>query len=345
MSGRPRRLPGIHALAHALADDVVTGLLSRPRLYPDGFGDLAALDRLVELVKGYDRARPPATISVRWDGPAQTQRGVLLRSGRFRSPAADVLPPASQEAYVQLWLPPATREHDRPPVVILLAATGEEGFAMRRGLARRLAAAGIGALLLENPFYGKRRPPGQRLALLRTVQDQFAMNCATVDEAVALLCWLRARGHERVGASGYSQGGMMAAFAGALAPDRVAAIPRAAGRAAGPIFTENALSRRFAWDRLARPFGDVEAARRHFAACLVAVDVGRFAPPIDPRLCVLVAARHDRFVPPEQATALHEHWQGAELRWLDAGHLTGALRGDDHFRAIVDAFSRFDDRR
>lgn len=347
MIGRLRRLGRIPALAHGLADDVVTGLFARPRLYPDGFGDLDALERLVDRVRGYDRAVEPLPLDVRWEGPARApaRDGVLVRPGRFRSPAADILPPASADGRFELWLPPGTGAAERPPVAVLLAATGEEGFGMRRGLARRLAAAGIGALMLENPFYGARRPPGQRMGLLRTVQDQFAMNCATVDEAVALMAWLRARGHARVGASGYSQGGMMAAFAGALSSAAVAVVPRAAGRAAAPIFTENALSRRFAWDRLARPFGDAELARQHFARCLQAVDVGRFAPPIDPSLCVLVAARHDRFVTPDQALALHRHWPGAELRWLAAGHLTGALRTGDHFGAIACAFDRFGPRR
>jgi pimeloyl-ACP methyl ester carboxylesterase len=331
------------ALAHGLTDDLMTGL-AKVKLYPDGFGDIQELEALVARVAAYDGRREAPPIEVQWRGPAKVDRldGSLVRRGDFRSPAADILPPASQTAPLELRLPAGSSEADRPPVVLLLAATGEQGTTFRRSTSLSLLRRGIGIAMLENPFYGARRPPGQTMAVLRTVRDQFAMNTATVDEAQAILAWLRARGHERVGASGYSQGGMMAAFAGALSDFETVIVPRAAGRSAVPIFTENALGRRFAWDKLAEPFGDEAQARQYFAQCLEPVDVGRFDGPLNPRLAIVVGSKHDRFIRPEEVESLHRHWKGAELRWVDAGHLTGALLGAPaHNRAIVEAFDRF----
>ncbi len=332
----------VAGLLHGWTDQVASGMFGRARLFADGFGDLAQLAALVEHVRGYAPRGAP-TIELSWDSPERRDpRGsaVILR-GRFESPARAILPRESAIAFVEWWRPVV--EHARPRTCVLLAATGEEGFALRRRLAAALVREGIGALMLENPLYGRRRPAGQTFALLRTVTEQFAMNTATVDEAHALLGWLGERGH-RLGVTGYSQGGMMAVFAAALTTRAVAAIPRACGAAAAAIFTEDALSRRFDWDRLAHAFGDRELARSHLARCLEPIDARRFPPPQAPEAAILVASRHDRFIRVADVEALHHHWRGAELRWMPAGHLTGALlHGGLQLRAIVDAFERCPD--
>jgi pimeloyl-ACP methyl ester carboxylesterase len=339
-------MPRLFSFVHALADDLITQVISRPRLYPDGFGDLDGLEALVDRVRAYSGPAPADAIDIRWthDPVVYARSGIVSRRGVFESPRADILAERSHRAGVELIMP-GTDHEARGPVCLLLAATGEEGFTLRRRFAVGLASLGIGSLLLENPFYGDRRPPGQWMSILRTVRDQFAMNVATVDEGRSLLRWLHTRGHERIGVTGYSQGGMMTAFCAALTPFAVAAIPRAAGCSAVPIFTEMALGRRFAWDRLAASFESLDAARSHFRRCLKPVDVRRFPPPVDTRLAVIVASRHDRFIPVAEATALAEHWAGARMQWVEAGHLTGALLfGRAQLDAVRTAFAAFDPR-
>jgi hypothetical protein len=221
----------------------------------------------------------------------------------------------------------------------LLAATGEEGFLFRRVFARLLLARGLAALLLENPFYGQRRPRRQRGPLVRTVRDQFAMNISTTEEARGLIDWARRDGYPAVGVSGYSQGGIMAAFATALTPFPVAVVPRGAGNSAKQIFTNAALSRRIAWRALGRQIGSVEKARDYFEECLVPVEIARYPAPALPEAAILVSARNDGFVPAAQAEALHRHWPGSELRWLDTSHILGAAHLKPHQEAIIDAFS------
>jgi hypothetical protein len=328
----------LRAAMHGWTDDVVAGLVGRPRLFGDGWGDRHVLARLVARVEGY-APREPVPITMRWDGAWQSASIGFERSSSFVSPAAEILPRGTHDVVLH-WHSPR-RDLDGVPTVLLLAATGEEGFGLRRRLAASLVARGVAAVMLENPFYGRRRPPGQMLALLRTVADQFAMNTATVDEAHAVVGHMRELGCSRIGVSGYSQGGMMAVFTAALTTTPIAAIPRAAGAAAGSIFTEDALARRFAWDRLRDGFVDEAGARRFFAECLAPVDARRFPPPVAANAAILLAPRHDRFVRAADVLALHRHWPGAELRWLEAGHLTGALmHGPAHTDAIVDALDR-----
>lgn len=328
----------VSAALHGWTDDVVSGLVGRPRLFGDGWGDREVLARLVRRVSGYG-PREPAPLTMRWDGPWRSVGTGFERTSSFVSPAADILPRAAHDAML-LWHSPQ-RGVDDVPTVLLLAATGEEGFALRRRLAASLVSRGVAAVMLENPFYGRRRPPGQMLALLRTVAEQFAMNSATVDEAHAVVGHLRELGCARIGVSGYSQGGMMAVFTAALTTAPIAAIPRAAGAAAGAIFTEDALARRFAWNRLREGFVDEADARRFFAECLAPVDARRFPPPVAPHAAIVLAQRHDRFVRAADVLALHRHWNGAELRWLEAGHFTGALmHAPAHADAIIDALDR-----
>jgi len=300
------------------------------RLYPDGFG--AALDERVAGVRDYEGPAP--RLELRWGG-VQRRLGMAVRQGRFRSPAADYLPPESWTGYVEQWLPSRFG-----PVCLVLASTAEAGFARRRPLARWLAHHGIGAVLLENPFYGLRRPLGQRGAVLRTVADQFAMNLATVEESSALLRTFHEDGHQ-VGVTGYSQGGVMSAFAAAVSDFAVSAVPRGAGRSAAPIFTNSSLSLAMRWDVLAREAGDLDTARERFAAALEPVRVDRYPAPRDPSRAILIACRHDGFIPPEEAEALHRHWPGSELRWVEGGHFTGlVLHHQAHRRALLDAFGR-----
>ncbi|MBO6940959.1 MAG: alpha/beta hydrolase family protein [Deltaproteobacteria bacterium] len=316
---------------HATFDRVVARLGSPfAKLYADGFGaDLEARVRGVAEFEG-----PVDPVEITWSEPRK-RLGIRVDQGTYPSPAADYLPRESHLGHVERWIP-------RPdaPVCLVLPATAEEGFARRRPFARYLAAHGIGALIYEGPYYGPRRPAGQRAALLRTVADQFAMNLATVHEAAALLRTFHDMGHD-VGATGYSQGGMMAAFAAAASPFSTAVVPRGAALSAEPIFTAGALTGTMRWDVLTQEAGSLEAAKTRFANALAEVRIDRFPALPDPERAIIVASRHDGFVPPEEARALHAHWPGSDLRWVPAGHFTGlVLHHATHRRAVLDAFAR-----
>jgi hypothetical protein len=222
---------------------------------------------------------------------------------------------------------------------IHLAATGDEGFLRRESFARRLLAAGIGSIVLENPFYGSRRPRGQYGPVLRTVLDQFAMSTAMVDEARALLGWLRRAGYVP-GVTGYSLGGFMAAFAAAFVDFPVVVVPRAAGTSAAPVLTEWVLSRAVHWPSLARESGSVARARAELARYLSVVDLTRHPAPVAPELATVMVARHDRVFPHSTGVALHHHWPGSSLVVSNAGHVTSFFEDAAHADAVVSGFRR-----
>ncbi|MBN8611239.1 MAG: alpha/beta hydrolase family protein [Deltaproteobacteria bacterium] len=328
----------IRSALHRYTDLALTSLLRGVRLYEDGFGDRESLMRLVDAVGRVAREDPLPELELRWD-EARTSGTTRERHGRFASPALD-LPPESRDVHL-LWLDPIQQEARPREVVVLLAATGEEGFFTRRRFAAPLVASGRAVLLVENPFYGARRPRGQRGPGLRTVRDQFAMNLATVLEGRAIAGWLASERHPKIVLSGYSQGGIMAAFVSALVPFATGCVPRGAGARVEAIFTKGALSRAMDWQRLARELGSRAEAAAYFESCLAPVRVDRHPAPLAAHACIVVGARHDAFVPPEETEALHRHWPGSELRWDEAGHVTAALLGQrGHQRAILDAFAR-----
>jgi hypothetical protein len=322
---------------HSLADHAFTYALNVGILYRSGFGDRAVLDQIVTSIATFTPARDAGTVKMRFLGRAKSVRGGEIQTATFASPAPTPMPAECRTARVQIWRP--TR-HSAGAMCILLASTGEEGFWGRQALARRLLAKGIGSIILENPYYGSRRPQGQHGPVVRTVVDQFAMNTATVDEARALLGWIRDRGHV-AGVTGYSQGGFMAAFAAAFVDFPVVVVPRAAGTQAAPVLTEWALSRAVHWPSLAREAGGVAEARAELAQHLSVVDLTRHPPPVAPELATILVARHDRVFPRRTGEALHAHWPGSELVVSNAGHVTSVFLNDDaHTDAVVAAFGR-----
>ena len=324
-------------MVHSLADHALTYALKLGLLYKGGFGDRAVLERIVTSIETFTPARPAGEVVMRYEGRAKSVSGGEVRLATFSSPAPTPMPDECRTARVAIWTP------TRAPTgatCILLASTGDEGFRWREGLARRLLTKGIGSVILENPFYGSRRPRGQLGPILRTVVDQFAMSTAMVDEARALLGWIRDAGH-LPGVTGYSQGGFMAAFAAAFVDFPVAVVPRAAGTAAAPVLTEWALHRAVHWPSLARESGSVAEARAELARHLSVVDLTRFPAPVAPELATVLVARHDRVFPEHTGRALHRHWSGSELVVSNSSHVTSALLNEAvHARAVVDTFRR-----
>lgn len=310
----------------------------RPRFFQEGWGPESLLERLSRSPQGF--ALPElheVTLS------AQRREGrFLVQEGRFPSPAAvGPLPASSAEARFQLLLPPDAGP--RPPVCVFLAASGDHGYGLRRFLARPLVSQGMGALLLENPFYGSRRPPGQQGEAVRTVAEMLLMFRATAVEAVALLGWLLARGHPKVGISGYSMGGSMAAYSAALFPLPAAVIPLAVAHSASPVFTQGVLSALPDWEALGRTCGGKDAARQRLAEVLEGLAITQLPPLSNPRRAIIVAARQDGFVPSASTLRLLQHWRGAELRYVRGGHVSGLLAGRRIItRAVLDAFSRIE---
>ncbi len=320
----------------SLIDRLYGSVANRTSFFHDGWGMMPELEG-----DGKDGAPPPAA-SVSWS-EVVTEEGFELRRGTFGSPFACPLFPAScRTAQVELLLPRGWTQET--PVCVHFAATGDQGFdRRRRSMAIPLVKRGIGALLLENAYYGRRRPEGQKGKTLRTFADLWMMGAATVQEGLALLGWLQEQGFTRLGVTGISMGGHMAANVAAFWPEALAVAPCIAPHSAQVVFTEGLLKEHCDWTALNGTSTGREEAVIKMRELLAITDLRRYDAPKNTRASILVSALRDAYIPSWSPRALHEHWPGSTHRWLEAGHVTAFLFKREAFQeAVADAFAALD---
>lgn len=264
----------------------VRTLFGSLRFFRHGWGDCASVHRtwLSSIRTGSSPTPSPAEIS--W-----TPLPLDLSVGTFRSPSASFLPAASATARI-LYVPAVPRAPPAP-VVLHLPATGDHGFLRRLFFyALWLRVRGVASVILEGPFYGRRRPPTQRGALLDYVQHLPDLGRATIEESLALLAYLREQGFERQAIAGVSQGGLHAAMVASLCEGSVPVVMAFAPHSAAPVFTKGVLADVVDWDALGEDWG--EGARDRLGQVLDVTHIRNFPVKEDPGRHVLLFAQDDR---------------------------------------------------
>lgn len=301
----------------------------RSRVFTEGWGE----DEHLSLFgTGLTAADPLPRLEVDW-GRKEEHPGLRVRKASLTSPVAELLPHPARAITLE-WLEPS---QGTERIVVLLSAWNDETFDARRKLARLLALHGIGSLIADVAFYGRRRVyPGSRPAI-GSVGDFALMGYTAVAEGRALVALATEMGN--AGASGYSMGGNLAAYVSASMPRRIATAPLAASHGPGPVYLEGALRHAIDWKAL----GGREDAEGRLRDILGQASVLELPPLSHHPAAVIVAAERDGWVLPEFSRDLAGHW-GAELRLVHgAGHGTLLWRRKDLLvDAIVDAFDRID---
>ncbi|XP_044766343.1 protein ABHD18 [Coccinella septempunctata] len=175
--------------------------------------------------------------------------------GSFVSPLHLYMPslitPEIRTAYFQMILPAKWTLSNFKPVCIHLAGTGDHFFWRRRNImAKPLLQKGIGAIILENPYYGLRKPTEQTKSSLRYVSDIFIMGGCLVLECITLLNWCVQLGLGPLGVTGISMGGHMASLAASNWPAPIVLVPCLSWSTASTVFTEGVMSESIDWDFL-----------------------------------------------------------------------------------------------
>lgn len=305
----------------SLLDRTYAAWSNRRLFFRQGWGDLALLEESLRRAGPPDAVHP---VPITWEN-AREEGPALLRQGSFPSPfRRPGFPTESHTAWVEMVLPRDWSQ--RTPVCVHFAATGDEGFERRRKiLALPLVRHGIGSLILENPYYGRRRPPGQHSKMLNLFSDLWLMAGATVAEGRSLLDGLCREGFRRLGVCGISMGGSMAARVAALWPGELAVTALITPHSAAAVFTEGILKRYCAWDVLNRQLDGSGDAMTKMRAFLDHTDIRRLPPLGRPDAAFLVGARADAYISRESVEAVHRHWPGSTLTWVDSGHVGAFL--------------------
>lgn len=219
------------------------------KFFNHGWGDIEVYRKLSSLQKiVFDKHKLNEMYNVLENVDIKLSKGQRLNSsmtvykGEFKSPLASLVPKMlpfeSETAHFQLVLP--NNFKTQKPISIHLAGTGDHFFWRRRQfMATPLAKDyNIGSIILENPFYGYRKPKNQSRSAVNHVSDIFVMGAALMLECVALLLWCEKHNYGPLGITGVSMGGHMATIAASGWTKPLAIVPCLSWSSAGPAFTE-----------------------------------------------------------------------------------------------------------
>jgi hypothetical protein len=322
--------PGMHWLDRASAA-ALRRLPRRKLVFRDGWGDRDRIDAYLGRVATLPSIPdPPIERSAE-----QRSDGRIRYDLTFESPAED-LPDASRPARVTV----ITADPEPERIVILMSQWNDHEAAARIRLAGMLLEHGIASAIMENPYYGRRRPVAGDEQPISTVADFGAMGRAAVLEGRVLARHFFDQGY-RVGVSGYSMGGNLAGFVAAGVPFPIAAAPLAAAHSPGPVFLDGVLRSTIAWEALG---GDDPGTARALRRYLSAATVLDHPPARHLRAAVLVAATKDGYVPTSAVQAVHRHWPGSKMEWVNGGHGWLLWRRKDRLvGGILESFRRLEE--
>ncbi|XP_071078732.1 protein ABHD18-like [Haliotis cracherodii] len=186
----------------------------------------------------------------------EVQNDCRVMEGYFQSPFTKflpgIMPVESEKANFQIILPKNWKHGKLKPVCLHLAGTGDHFFWRRRTLMARplLKEAGIASILLENPYYGERKPKYQLRSSLHNVSDLFVMGAALILESQVLLHWCENQGWGPLGITGISMGGHMASLAASNWCKPLTLVPCLSWSTASVVFTQGVMSAAIPWQVL-----------------------------------------------------------------------------------------------
>ncbi|XP_059611116.1 protein ABHD18 [Phlebotomus argentipes] len=198
--------------------------------------------------------------------------------GKFVTPFSlylpGLVPEESQDAHFQVILPHKWNEERFKPMCIHLAGTGDHYYWKRRTLAAKplLKEGNIGTIILENPFYGVRKPKDQKRSSLHNVSDIFVMGGCLVLECLVLLNWCERNGYGPLGITGLSMGGHMASVAATNWHKPLVLVPCLSWSTASAVFTQGVMTQSINWDVLQSQYFSDEKYRDSLAKMVTIVD-------------------------------------------------------------------------
>ncbi|KAG5863000.1 hypothetical protein JTB14_000690 [Gonioctena quinquepunctata] len=238
--------------------DVIYRKILLAKFFTKGWGSPEHLQRLFDfrkIISNRETCYPlvPEEYSITMINEVKRSDCRILE-GKFRSPFVEYLPglvpEEVQDSYFQMILPLEWKSEYRP-ICIHMAGTGDHYFWRRRNImAKPLLKAGIGAIILENPFYGIRKPKDQIRSSLHFVSDIFIMGGCLILECLVLLNWCEQLGFGPLGVTGISMGGHMASLAASNWPRPLVLVPCLSWSSASSVFTEGVMSESIDWDML-----------------------------------------------------------------------------------------------
>lgn len=229
-------------------------------IYREGWGSVKDLAKIVHYRRTVIGNRESCNQIVPKGYPITIDKELKFKNhniieGSFTSPfdrfCPDLMPKEVKTSKFQLILPKVWTT-DQRPIIFHFAGTGDQNFWRRRLILAKplLTEHNVASLILENPFYGTRKPPNQTRSNLNHVKDLFVMGGCIVTEALALMNWCEDLGFGPFLLTGLSMGGHMACLASTVWPKPLAVVPCLSWTTAGPTFTRGVMAKSIPWKSL-----------------------------------------------------------------------------------------------
>lgn len=247
-------------------DTIYRAAIQAPKFFTKGWGDVRLLEHILKLMNNIKQSkinhwrRGDGSVLDHCFNVCRRSDVKILGSGKngvadvfeyeFKSPLVKILPGSlpkeSERVRFQLVIPHSWGDGknkaslDRRPVCIHLAGTGDHYYWRRRHfMALPLAKENdVASIIVENPFYGSRKPKGQNKSGLRHVSDLFVMGAALTFEVMTLLDWCENQGYGPLAVTGISMGGHMASISATAWNKPIGIIPCLSWSSAAPVFTQ-----------------------------------------------------------------------------------------------------------
>lgn len=337
----------------SILDQIYCSYANRNPFFEKGWGDPDMLEHLLQTdARKIVRNRKLDEIQIHWKaGRKNGFFGGVHLEGEFESPYHYTwkkgsqnyvrrLPEYSRRAFIECWLP----EKPVRKLVIHFAATGDEGYNRRRLVAVPLLRKGIGSVILENPYYGRRRDPQREDSQCPDVLTMMQMSRATLDEGMQLVRYFYKRGFDRIITSGTSMGGYNSVAVAASIDEPVGVAALIPSHSAAPVYTEAALRSACEWNilRHTNPLPDehpVLVLRRLFDMS----DIRHMNGVCRSDWCAVIGAMADAYIPEYSCEIVHDYLPGSVLDWIRPGHVGAFFLGLGLLRRrIVEIFNKME---
>ncbi len=224
------------------------------------------------------------------------------------------------------------------PAVVVLHILGAD-FALSRYMAVRFANEGVAAIFVQLPYYGDRRPGGEK-GEARFLSADIERSMRSMRQGVCdvrrAAAWLASREEidaDRLGVTGISLGGIVSALAAEAEPrfGRVATF--LAGGDLGHILwtMPEAAKYRKLWIESGRTRDDFTTLTRPF-------DPLTYADRLRGKRMLMIAGNVDEVIPPICARKLWEAAGKPPIVWYDCGHFSAAAYFLPAMRRSIDFF-------
>lgn len=190
----------------------------------------------------------------------ERQDDCIIIDGQFQSPIEtilpDICPQECKTAHFQAVLPEKWDNSGSRPLVLHFAGTGDHYFWRRRTLMAKplVKERKIGSIILENPYYGLRKPKQQLRSSLHYVSDLFVMGASLILEGQVMLDWAQRQGFGPLCCHGISMGGHMAGLAATAWSKPICLVPCLAWTSASVTFCQGVMAKAINWQNLYKQF-------------------------------------------------------------------------------------------